>query len=164
MTHDIALLNARDDVPREGSRGSRAWARFALYGIVGWAIEVVATGAWAALRDRDRAATARTYLWMHPVYGAGGLLLEQIERLTSSWPRPARAAAFLPAIYAVEAIAGGLLRRILGRCPWDYRGRGWHVAGLIRLDYAPVWWLVGYLFPSTRARVAQAAARARPAR
>ena len=139
----------------------RAWVRFALYGIVGWAIEVVATGSTSLFWDRHPSATARTYLWMHPVYGAGGLLLEQIDRLTSAWPRAARAAAYVPAIYAVEASAGALLRRVLGRCPWDYTGRGWHVGGLIRLDFAPAWWLVGYLFPPTRALVGRASVVAR---
>ena len=144
-----------NDAPVSARR--RTWRRFALYGMVGWAIEVVATGTWSLLRHRQSAATAQTYLWMHPVYGVGGLVLERIERLTASWPRTAQGLAFLPAIYAIEAASGALLRSVLGRCPWDYTGQGWHIDGLVRLDYAPAWWLVGFLFPPTRALVSRAA-------
>src|SRR5262245_29405223 len=117
----------------EGSARGRTWIRFALYGIAGWAIEILATGASSVLQHRRRSANAYTYLWMHPVYGVGGLVLERLERLTASWSRPLQGLAFLPAIYGIEAASGALLRRLLGRCPWDYTGRGWHVAGLIRL-------------------------------
>jgi hypothetical protein len=136
---------------------SRTWLRFALYGIAGWAIEVVATGTTSLVQRRHAAATAQTYLWMHPIYGLGGLALERIERATASWPWAAQGLAFVPAIYLIEAASGALLRRVLGRCPWDYTGRGWHVDGLVRLDFAPAWWLVGCLFPRTRALVTRAA-------
>jgi hypothetical protein len=70
----------------QGQRSAwrRAWRRYALYGLVGWAIEVVATGTSSLLQHRNRSANAHTYLWMHPVYGVGGLVLERIERLTAS--------------------------------------------------------------------------------
>ena len=117
-------------------------------------MEVVKTGATAAIVNRDRAATARTYLWMLPIYGAGGLLLDKIADLLHArrWPRPARVAAYLPAIYAVEAATGAALRCLLRKCPWDYSSsKGLHLGGLVRLDYAPLWLAVGYLFEPVRA-------------
>ena len=96
--------------------------------------------------ERDVAAPARTYLWMYPIYGAGGLALEQIRRRVRPFPRMLRAAAYVPAIFAIEAATGALLRRLIGACPWDYTGRRAHVRGLVRLDYAPLWYLVGLTF------------------
>ena len=45
---------------------TNAFFRFLIYGAVGWCIEVLFTGIAAAVFDRDRAATGKTYLWMHP--------------------------------------------------------------------------------------------------
>jgi hypothetical protein len=52
----------------------------------------------------------------------------------------------VPAIFGIEAATGALLRRLIGSCPWDYTGRRAHVRGLVRLDYAPLWYLVGLAF------------------
>ncbi len=46
-------------------------------------------------------------------------------------------------IFVIEAIAGLLLKVFTGRCPWDYSYARWHVGGVIRLDYAPVWFAFG---------------------
>ena len=44
----------------------------------------------------------------------------------------------------------GIFKRALPkkreRCPWAYDRSGWNVGGVIRLDYAPAWFLVGLLF------------------
>jgi uncharacterized membrane protein len=99
---------------------------------------------------RDRRATARTYLWMFPIYGAGGVIMERVAGSLRAWPRAARVLANLPTIYAVEYASGWLLRRALGQCPWEYpRGRAC-VSGLVRLDYAPLWLLVAALFEPAR--------------
>jgi hypothetical protein len=46
--------------------------------------------------------------------------------------------------FAVEYAAGWLLRRYTGACPWDYtKHTRRHFHGLIRWDYAPVWFLAG---------------------
>lgn len=54
-----------------------------------------------------------------------------------------RGLAYAGGIFGVEAASGWLLRRATGRCPWDYTGTRFQVAGLIRLDYAPFWALAG---------------------
>lgn len=131
------------------------WRRFVIYGGLGWMLEVLMTGASAVVHGRDRCATAKTYLWMHPIYGAGGLLLEQVSaRLGRRVPRTARALAYVPVIYGVEYGTGWLLRRAIGRCPWDYGDRGLNLSGLVRADYAPLWLAVAYLFETVRDRVA----------
>ncbi|HEY3446663.1 MAG TPA: hypothetical protein VGK67_09885 [Myxococcales bacterium] len=126
--------------------------RFLAYGALGWCFEVVFTGLSSALR-RDRSATAKTYLWMHPIYGIAGLLLEQVHDLMPAAPWYARGLGYLLVIYLVEAGSGWVLRKALGTCPWDYGRKGWSVAGLVRLDYAPAWYLAGLLFEPVRGAV-----------
>ena len=47
-------------------------------------------------------------------------------------------------VYAVEFCAGFVLRKLTGSCPWEYTN-GFHLAGLIRLDYFPAWMFFTYL-------------------
>jgi hypothetical protein len=134
------------------------WRRFLLYGAIGWALEVLMTGASSALRRRDRFATARTYLWMFPIYGGGGLLLERLGRAVVRWPRPARWFVYMKAIYAVEYGSGWLLRRALGACPWDYGRCRLGISGLVRADYLPLWLLVAGSFEPIRDVLCEATA------
>jgi hypothetical protein len=113
-------------------------------------LEVGFTGLETALFQKDRSGTARTYLWMHPIYGATALGLEFLHDRLRFLPRPVRALAYTAVIFGAEFTTGWLLRRALGRCPWDYGRRGWSVKGLIRLDYAPFWYATGLLFEPLR--------------
>ncbi|AKF83964.1 Putative ABC-transporter type IV [Myxococcus fulvus] len=124
-------------------------SRFLLYGCTGWVLEVLFTGANAALR-RDRSATAQTYLWMHPIYGGTALALEEVSARLKPLPRPVRALAYTALIFGAEYATGWLLKKVLGRCPWDYTPHRWSVHGLIRLDYAPAWYLTALLFEPVR--------------
>ncbi len=132
--------------------------RFLIYGLLGWGVEVLFTGTLALLQQRDRCATAKTYLWMFPIYGGALLLLEQVEQASQGGHFLARALAYLLVIYGAELLSGWLLRQLLGRCPWDYTGRGHHLFGLINLDYAPAWFAAALLFEPAHAAVARAAA------
>lgn len=124
--------------------------RFAFYGILGWIFELLFTGAASAIGRRDYAGSASTFLCMHPIYGAGGMLLEQVNDRTRTLPKGARAAIYLAIIYGIEYSSGALSRACLGRCPWDYGEKGRNVHGLIQLDYAPAWLLVALLFEPAR--------------
>jgi hypothetical protein len=113
-------------------------------------LEVCFTGVGAAMLRRDRSGTARTYLWMHPIYGGTALALELLHDRLRPLPRPVRALAYTAVIFGSEFTTGWLLRKALGRCPWDYERQGWSVRGLIRLDYAPFWYATGLLFEPLR--------------
>lgn len=121
--------------------------RFLGYGFTGWALEVVFTAATDGLRSRDRRLRGHSYLWMLPVYGAGGMLLERLHGHLASRgvPRWARSLVYMLGIYGVEFGSAALLDRTLGEVPWRYL-RGMHVRGYVRLDYAPFWYLCGWLF------------------
>lgn len=132
-------------------------AKFIVYGSIGLTLEVVFTGVCAALFERDRAATGRTYLWMFPIYGGAALLLEQVYPIVAPVPLLVRGLAYVGVIFVVEYLSGLVLRRVIGRCPWDYGCRGLSVHGLIRLDYAPAWFFAGLLFEYARPAVWAAA-------
>ena len=123
--------------------------RFLAYGFVGWALEVAFTGVTGSLPVRDRHLRGHSYLWMLPIYGAGGLLLERLhDRLASlGVPRWARSLAYTGGIYGVEFGSAALLHRTVGVVPWRYLS-GLHIRGYVRLDYAPFWYACGWLFES----------------
>ncbi len=125
-------------------------ARFLLYGCAGWVLEVCFTGTSAALLRKDTHGTARTYLWMHPIYGATALGMEFLHDRLRFLPRALRALSYTAVIFGAEYITGWLLRRALGRCPWDYEQSGWSVKGLIRLDYFPYWYGAALAFEPVR--------------
>jgi hypothetical protein len=124
--------------------------RFLLYGCAGWVLEVCFTGTSNALFQRDSHGTAKTYLWMHPIYGATALGLEFLHDRLRFLPRPLRALAYTAVIFGAEYATGWLLRRALGRCPWDYTQSGWNVKGLVRLDYFPFWYGAALAFEPAR--------------
>jgi hypothetical protein len=110
-------------------------------------MEVVFTSLSRSLRVRDPKLVGRTYLWMLPIYGAGGLLLERLHGhlLRRGFPPALRALAATGAILAWEFGTGSALRCALGECPWRYR-RGITLRGYARLDYAPYWYAAALLF------------------
>jgi uncharacterized membrane protein len=121
--------------------------RFLAYGFVGWAVEVGFTAVGDSVWLRDRRLRGHSYLWMLPIYGAGGLLLERLhERLaTRGTARWARALSYMACIYAVEFGGASLLNRLIGDVPWRYVN-GINLRGYVRLDYAPFWYGCGWLF------------------
>ncbi len=126
-------------------------AHFLLYGALGWCVEIFFTGVCSIILQRDRTAMGRTSLWMHPIYGVAGLLMESLYLALADLPLALRLFVYLCAVYIAEYTSGYLLRRLLGRCPWDYGVRRWAVHGLIRLDYAPAWLLLCVLIEPAQA-------------
>jgi uncharacterized membrane protein len=124
---------------------------FLVYGVFGWCAEIV----WTALHDAVRALgrrqridprlAGRTYLWMFPIYGGGGLLFEVVYGRVAGWPWAARGMLYMVGCFAVEYASGWAIRRATGAVPWDYTASRWNVHALIRLDYAPVWFVFGML-------------------
>lgn len=48
-------------------------------------------------------------------------------------------------IFAGEFLSGIALKK-LGICPWDYSSSPFNVLGVIRLDYAPLWFGLGLFY------------------
>lgn len=108
-------------------------------------MEIFWTGLWSALRGNWN-LTATTYLWMFPIYGLA-VLLEPIHNNIRPWPWWLRGALWLVAIWLIELSTGAFIKAAVGSVPWDYTGKTpWQVGGFIRLDMAPLWFIVGLIF------------------
>jgi uncharacterized membrane protein len=58
-----------------------------------------------------------------------------------------RGAIWAPFIITLEYVSGWTLQSLIGFCPWDYSPyTDSSVNGFIRLDFVPVWFVVGLLF------------------
>lgn len=119
--------------------------RFFIYGALGWVVEIVWTGLGSILR-RDPKLRATTYLWMFPIYGGAAILFERVFIFIAPQPWILRGLVWVAAIFAVEYVTGFLIKQWVGESPWDYSGTRFSVQGLIRLDYAPAWFVLGLLF------------------
>lgn len=122
-----------------------------IFGVIGLLIEIMFTGI-KSLAVGDWKAVGQTYLWMFPIYGVGGItlsLLRDSVRIASN--RYANAALmalliYVPIIFGMEFLAGWTLLKVIGTVPWQYGPGTFTVMGLIRLDYAPFWFLLALLF------------------
>ena len=130
-------------------------------GVTGWCLEVMFTSV-ESIAAGDWRLMGKTSLLMFPIYGLGALL-GPIGKGVDGWlgdgggrtddpgMLPARDRAirhgmiYMVLIFAVE-YASGMWLRSHGMCPWDYSGRHSNINGLIRLDFAPLWFGTGLLF------------------
>ncbi|MGI6685469.1 MAG: putative ABC transporter permease [Bacillota bacterium] len=120
--------------------------RFAIYGVIGWFIEVIWTGFGSALSG-DWRLVSRTYLWMFFIYGLAAFLEPVHERIRQYfWV--VRGIIWMVVIFFVEYTTGYLLDIIIGSCPWDYTNDSPFATadGYIRLDYGPAWFVAGLFF------------------
>ncbi len=56
-----------------------------------------------------------------------------------------RGGVYTIGIFLTEYSLGTLLKKYKA-CPWDYSKSKYNFRGVIRLDYAPLWFIVGLLF------------------
>lgn len=117
--------------------------RYIIYGLLGWNIEVIWTGL-AALAHGNKDMIGHTSIWMFFIYGAAVFLLEPIHNWIADYHWYVRGCVWATAILLIE-LASGLLLRALGIEAWFYDSAT-SVLGVIRLDYAPLWFAVGLIF------------------
>ncbi|MBO8168995.1 MAG: hypothetical protein H0Z35_07420 [Thermoanaerobacteraceae bacterium] len=121
------------------------WQRFAIYGMLGWITEIIWTGLGSLVKG-DWNLTGYSYLWMFPIYGLA-VFFEPIHDAMRRYPWYFRGLVWLAGIWLVEYVTGWAIEMLVGRVPWDYTAKtAYHIKGLIRLDYAPVWFGAGLLF------------------
>lgn len=119
-------------------------SRFIIYGLLGWCIEIFWTGISSLLKG-DVKLTGQTYIWMFFIYGSAVFfepLLKSIGHLNIIF----RGGLYTVLIFSIEYFTGWILKKILGECPWNYSNCKFSFKGLIRLDYAPAWFIAGLLF------------------
>lgn len=116
---------------------------FLLCGSLGWCLEIFWTGFHALLAGHFT-MMGKTSLLMFPIYGCAAAIAP-VYRKISDVPAVFRGCLYAAGIFAAEFSTGSILKHF-GICPWDYTGTPFHVKGVIRLDYAPVWFVTGLLF------------------
>lgn len=122
--------------------------RFCIYGMLGWCFEIV----WSAVTEkawgnqRDWRLEGHSYLWMFPIYGLLAPLGEPIHNALRQHPWFIRGVSYLVGIWLVEYVTGWCIRKLTGKCPWDYSMFPGNVQGLVTLEYAPVWFALGLAF------------------
>ena len=118
---------------------------FLLCGLCGWCMEILFT-ALHSLKRRDLRLTGTTSLWMFPIYGCA-CLLAPFKQLFAKLHvgRLKRGLFYMLLIFTVEYFSGRLLWKH-GLCPWDYLKSRFHIHRIVRLDYAPWWFLAGLFF------------------
>lgn len=122
---------------------------FLLCGALGWCVEIIFT-ALQSLRRRDFRLQGITSLWMFPIYGCGAFLIfpYKIFKYCSFFIRGLVYTIF---IFWGEYLSGHLLSKI-NACPWDYERCPFHIKKLIRLDYAPLWFIFGLFLEKIHSR------------
>jgi len=120
------------------------YTRFIIYGLAGWCAEIIWNGV-RSLIQGDIILIGWTSMWMFPIYGLM-IFLEPIHNRIRNFPLIFRGGIYTVLIFLVEFLIGLILSVLLGACPWDYAGSPLSVWGVIRLDFAPVWFIGGLLF------------------
>ena len=113
---------------------------FLLCGIIGWCTEIIFTSL-QSIRNHDLRLLGVTSLWMFPIYGLASLLVIPY-RFVKNFSFPSRGTVYTFFIFFGEFFSGRLLTKIHA-CPWNYEHSPLNVKNVIRLDYAPLWFLFG---------------------
>jgi len=81
---------------------------------------------------------------MFPIYGMAACLSPICKRLQER-NTLLRGMIYAILIYIAEFTSGIILKKH-GACPWDYSKAKFNYKGVIRLDYAPAWFVAGLFF------------------
>ncbi len=118
---------------------------FVKCGICGCCMELLWTS-FCSIKRKDYKMIGQTSVWMFPIYGMASVI-KSVSRGLKNHHKDVfyRGMIYTIGIYAVEYTTGSLLKR-KDRCPWDYSGSPYNINGVIRLDYAPLWFAVGLMY------------------
>ena len=119
-------------------------------GLAGWAAELCYTSLVAHSDRQDKRLIGQTSLYMFPIYGMAAAI-RPLHRALSSRSQLmnksalCRGGVYTGLIFLTEYCSGWILRKA-GRCPWDYSRCRFNINGLIRLDFAPLWFALGLFY------------------
>ncbi|MDF2485267.1 MAG: hypothetical protein K0R46_1435 [Herbinix sp.] len=102
------------------------------------------TGLDSLRKHTDKTLSCHTSVWMFPIYGMAACLTPICKKLKTH-SALLRGGVYAFFIYIGEFATGVFLKKH-GACPWDYSKAKLNYKGVIRLDYAPVWFLAGLFF------------------
>ncbi len=98
----------------------------------------------SSIKRKDKSLLCRTSIWMFPIYGMA-VFLKPIYKKMQNKSALLRGGVYTFCIFMTEFLTGKLLKKY-GACPWDYSKAKLNYKGVIRLDYAPAWFLVGLFY------------------
>lgn len=81
---------------------------------------------------------------MFPIYGSAAFL-SPISKILKNTNALIRGGVYTAMIFITEFGTGKLLKKYRA-CPWDYSKAKMNYQGLIRFDYAPLWFIVGLFY------------------
>ena len=85
-----------------------------------------------------------TSLWMFPIYGMA-CLIQPMHQILKKKNILVRGTMYTFFIFCAEYGTGKWLKKN-HCCPWDYSDSKCNIEGVIRLDYAPLWFLVNLFY------------------
>ncbi|MDO5520276.1 MAG: hypothetical protein Q4G58_07285 [bacterium] len=120
------------------------FVNFIICGCVGWCFECFFSGLNAIIQHKDAKLVCHSSVWMFPIYGLAAFISPISKRMRhlNIW---LRGGIYTIGIFCVEFLSGLLLKKYKC-CPWDYSNAKCNLLGVIRLDYAPLWFIVGLLY------------------
>ena len=112
-------------------------------GSIGWCMEILWTGI-HCLPQKDFTLMGYSSIWMFPIYGMAAVI-GPVSKYLKELSALHRGSIYTMGIYFMEFTTGSLLTKFQ-ICPWDYSQSPFNYKGLIRFDYAPLWFLAGLFF------------------
>lgn len=85
-----------------------------------------------------------TSILMFPIYGMAAII-HPLYKCIKNMNIIFRGIFYTIGIFIIEYTSGYMLKK-RGKCPWDYSDSKHNISGLIRIDYAPAWFVVGLFF------------------
>ena len=116
-------------------------SNFVKCGILGWCIEIIWT-AFHGIKSKNNKFIGYTSIIMFPIYGLASVI-KPISLKLKKMKMPT--IVYSIGIFMVELITGSILKKT-NNCPWDYSDKKYNINGVIRIDYAPLWCIVGVIF------------------
>lgn len=117
--------------------------KFILCGLIGWCLEIFWTGL-KSFQRRQMKLIGHSSIWMFPIYGMAAVI-GPVSKYLKELSALHRGSIYTMGIYFMEFTTGSLLTKFQ-ICPWDYSQSPFNYKGLIRFDYAPLWFLAGLFF------------------
>ena len=117
---------------------------FIICGLIGWGMECFLTGMSSIFRKKDRKLSCHTSIWMFLIYGLAACFYPICKKLCNK-NILCRGGIYIILIFIIEYITGITLKKF-DACPWDYSKAKLNYKGVIRLDYAPAWFIAGLFF------------------
>lgn len=112
-------------------------------GMMGWCLEILWTGI-QSLCHHDKRAMGSSSIFMFPIYGMAAFI-KPLYGCLRKRNVLLRGIVYMMGIFTVEYESGKFLKK-KKRCPWDYSKAKHNLNGLIRFDYAPLWFITGLLY------------------